>query len=367
MLSCNKPELTEIDLFRAERLLKTGNIAQGEVVKDLETAFSCLCKKNNASAYSSATSAFEAILKYLDIKPGDEIILSPLTFKSIPYSVLRTGATPIFIDTDSSYLPDWSLLSNLITDKTKLIVTTSLYGLPDNNLQIIKDSILNKKIWVVEDNAQAIGARYYSGDSVGSSEIIDFSIFSFYATKNITGCEGGIIVHNKDTEFFDLYKNNGIVQNYYNNLCIGTNLRMTDLNATIVLSQFDRLDQITQNRNKQANIYQEYLNIDNNQFKHIYGSTVHSFHQYTIQLPKKIKRNKLIQKLKNKNIHLGLYYDYLTNYDFELKNLGPFNDTPNALSQSRLCVSMPIGPAVSNLNIEYVAKIFNHFLKKEEA
>ena len=367
MLSCNKPELTDLDLFRAERLLKTGNLAQGEIVKDLETAFASLCKKNSASAYSSATSAFESILKYLDIKAGDEVILSPLTFKSIPYSILRSGATPVFIDTDDSYLPDWSLLGNLITDKTRLIVTTSLYGLPDNSIKsIIQNSKYNKKIWIVEDNAQAIGSRYKDGSSVGSSRFVDFSIFSFYATKNITGCEGGIIIYDEDTEFFDLYKNNGLVKNCNNNLCIGTNLRMTDLSATIILSQFDRLDQITQNRNNQADIYQEYLDIKNNQIKYIVGKTKHCFHQYTIQLPKTIKRDRLIENLKKKNIHLGIYYDYLVNYDFELKNFGSFRQTPNALVQSDLCISMPIGSTISNLNIEYIAKTFNHFLKKED-
>jgi dTDP-4-amino-4,6-dideoxygalactose transaminase len=364
MLSCNKPNIIDLDLFRVERQLKTGNVGQGRIVEDLEIAFTTLCNKDSASAYSSATSAFEAILKYLDIKSGDEVILSPLTFKSIPYSVIRSGATPIFIDTTDSYLPDWSLIEDLITEKTKLIVTTSLYGLPDNKIDILSKLDKSNKFWIVEDNAQAIGSKYKNGKSVGSSENVDFSIFSFYATKNITGCEGGIVVHNEDTEFFDLYRNNGLAINYNNNICIGTNLRMTDINATLVLSQFDRLDHITKNRNNQARIYSNLLNIKNRQIDSIVENTIHCFHQYTVELPYDIDRDIFVEDMKSKGILLGVYYSYLTNYDHELMKLFPRQDTPNALEQSQKCVSLPVGSSMHHSDIQYIANTFNFFLGK---
>lgn len=363
MLSCNRPIIKDIDLFRIERQYKTGNIAQGSVVTDLENAMSGICKKNYASAYSSATSAFEAILKYLDVGFMDEVILSPMTFRSIPYSVIRTGAKPVFIDTDDSYLPDWTYLDDLITDKTKVIITTSLYGLPDNNFKnYIKN--LNQKIWIIEDNAQAIGARYDSGEPIGSHDYVDFSIFSFYATKNITGGEGGVVVYDYDTDFFDLYKNNGVVTNFYDKVCIGTNLRMTDINATLVLSQLDRLDHITKNRNDQASIYSNILNIKNSQLKYIKEKTKHCFHQYTIDLPYNVNRLNLIENIKEKSIYLGIYYDYLVNYDYQFKRTFEFQETPNALEQSELCVSLPIGSNLSHRDIEYVAKTFNTYLER---
>ena len=359
MLSCNKPNIKETDLFRLERQYKTGDLGQGNIVKDLEKTFTVYCNKYYASAYSSATSAFEAILKYLNIGPRDEVILSPLTFKSIPYSVIRSGAKPVFIDTNDSYLPDWSQLNQLITYKTKLIVTTSLYGLPDNNFKNI-----NQNIWTCEDNSQSIGAKYKDGKNIGSSLNTDFSIFSFYATKNITGCEGGVIVHNQDTDFFDLYKNNGIVENIDNQIILGTNLRMTDINATLILSQFDRLDHITKHRNNQAKIYHNILNIENKQYKYISENTIHAFHQYTVELPENIDRISFVDSLKQKSIYLGIYYDYLTNYDYKLKRVIEFQETPNALDQSDRCVSLPIGMNLSHKDIEYIAKTFNTYLDR---
>jgi perosamine synthetase len=108
MLQCNKPSIKEVDILKVEQQLRSGNLAQGDKVAELEWAMSRLTNRENSAAYSSATSIFEAIFAYIGIKEGDEVILSPLTFKSVPYAVIRAGATPVFIDTNDYYLADWN-------------------------------------------------------------------------------------------------------------------------------------------------------------------------------------------------------------------------------------------------------------------
>lgn len=369
MLQCNIPVVKDIDVKRVEEQLRSGNLAQGEKVKQLEDKMKSLCSRENAAAYSSATSAFDSVFQFIDLKEGDEVILSPLTFKSVPYSVIRSGATPVFIDTTEYYLCDWSKIPLLINNNTKAIISTSLYGMPDPSFEILSTYLSHyDNIWLIEDNAQSIGARYNQKSHIGSwSSRSDFSIFSFYATKNIAAGEGGVIVFDEETEFFHEYRNNGVVKNFANKICIGTNMRMTDIEATLALSQMERIKHVTKIRNDQANIYSSIINIENTQVKNLQSDATHAFHHYAITLPDQVSRDTVIEKLSLAGIKAGVYYDYLVNYDRRLGKKVYTRDTKMAYKQSRQTICLPLGETLSHSDIKYIANKFQEIINSEPA
>ena len=369
MLSCNQPVVKDIDILRIEEQLRSGNLAQGKKVSDLEAKMEQIVGRESAAALSSATAAFEAVFEFIDLKEGDEVILSPLTFKSVPYSVIRRGATPVFIDTNDIFLPDWELVDRLLTDKTVAIITTSLYGMPDPNLNTLMRALeYYPDVWIIEDDAQSIGARWNENRHIGSFHSrADFAIFSFYATKNIAAGEGGVVISDGYTDFFHMYRNNGVCRNYFNKTCIGTNMRMTDIEATLALSQLERLDHVLKIRNDQANIYSNILSIPNLQKENLAPDSVHAFHHYTIMLPDGIDRVNIMSRLEESGIKAGIYYDYLVNYDQGLRIKSRGIETPNALDQSKRAICLPLGESLSHNDIKYIANKFEEILLSESA
>jgi len=369
MLSCNRPVIKDIDILRIEEQLRSGNLAQGQKVADLEAKMEEIVGRESAAALSSATAAFEAVFEFIDLKEGDEVILSPLTFKSVPYSVIRSGATPVFIDTNHFFLPNWELVEDLLSDRTVAIITTSLYGMPDPNLNILMEALAYyPDIWIIEDDAQSIGAKWTEDRHIGSFHSrADFAIFSFYATKNIAAGEGGVIISDGYNDFFHMYRNNGICKNYLDKTCIGTNMRMTDIEATLALSQLERLDHVLKIRNNQADIYSNILSIPNLQKENLAPGSVHAFHHYTIMLPHGVDRVNIMSRLEESGIKSGIYYDYLANYDQGFRMSSRMIKTPNALDQSKRAICLPLGESLNHDDIRYIANKFEEILSSESA
>ncbi len=369
MLQCNIPVIKEIDITRVSETLRSGNVAQGEKVSQLEDVMSRLTDREHAAAYSSATAVFDAVFQYIGLEKGDEVILSPLTFKSVPYAVIRSGAKPVFIDTNDCYLADWDKVDSLLSDKTKAIISTSLYGMPDPYLDKLMSSLQDyPSVWLIEDNAQSIGAKYTKSDHIGSwASRADFAIFSFYATKNITAGEGGVVVFDEDTDFFHSYRNNGVCKNYLNKYCVGTNMRMTDIEATLALSQLGRLGQVVKMRNDQANIYSTNLSVKNPQVENMVDGSTHAFHHYTIMLPRGYDRVYVMSKFAEAGIYPGIYYEYLTNYDKSFPSYVRKWNTPNALRQSKQAICLPLGESLSHSDIKYIAQKFEEIIDSESA
>jgi len=362
----NKPDIKDIDIQKVESVLRSGSLAQGMFVERLEDRMKKLCNRESAAAFSSATSAFECLWDYLDLGEGDEVILSPMTFKSVPMSIIRSGATPVFVDTNYLSLADWYLVKDLINSNTKAIVVTNLYGMPDPHLNMLFDAISDRDdIFLIEDNAQAIGAKYADSRPVGSwASRSDFSIFSFYATKNITSIEGGVILFDDDTNFFHQYRNNGTAKNIAGETCLGTNMRMSDVAATLGVSQLERLEHVTMIRNEQAKIYRSILSIDNPQLSYLPHGSTHAFHHYTVLLPYNVDRAMFISEMSLASISIGIYYEYLLNYDETFSKTLHLNKTPEAKGQSKRCVSLPLGTKLNRKDIIYIANTFNRILEK---
>jgi perosamine synthetase len=233
----------------------------GKYVKEFEQKFAKYCDSNYAISVTSGTTALHMALTALGIKKGDEVIIPSFTMIACAFAVCYTGAKPVFVDVDkNTWTIDVNKIEEKITQKTKAIMPVHIFGNPCDMSKII--SIAKKyKLYVVEDCAEAHGATY-KNKKVGSFSSI--SAFSFFANKNLTTGEGGMVVTN-NKEYYDKLK-------YFRNMCypldkprtyehsdIGFNYRMTNLQAAIGLAQTEKADYYRNLRIKNHNLYKEYL------------------------------------------------------------------------------------------------------------
>ncbi|GCE20969.1 DegT/DnrJ/EryC1/StrS family aminotransferase [Dictyobacter kobayashii] len=286
------------------RVLASGKLAQGTNVAAFEQCFAELCHVREAIAVSSGTSALLLALLAHDIGPGDEVITSAFSFTATANAILLVGAIPVFVDIDpETYTIDPIQVRAAITRRTKVIMPVHLYGhLSDmQQLQIIAQE---HSLTIIEDAAQAHGATMH-GCLAGS---FGTGCFSFYATKNITtGGEGGMITTNDTTiaEKARLLRNHGQVSRY-NQVDLGYNMRMTEIQGAIGIAQVKKLEDLTQRRIANAHYLSEQLQ-DAVQTPVTRPGYRHVYHQYTIRITR-MDRNQCAIKLRDCGIETTVHY-----------------------------------------------------------
>ena len=242
--------------------IDTGWISSaGKYVKEFEQKFAKYCDSNYAISVTSGTTALHIAMRVLGIKKGDEVIIPSFTMIACAFAVCYTGAKPVFVDVDkNTWTIDVNKIEEKITSRTKAIMPVHIFGNPCDMSRIIK--IANKyKLYIIEDCAEAHGATY-KNKKVGSFSSI--SAFSFFANKNLTTGEGGMVVTN-NANYYNKLK-------YYRNMCypldkprtyehfdIGFNYRMTNLQAAIGLAQTEKADYYKNLRIKNHELYKKYL------------------------------------------------------------------------------------------------------------
>ena len=229
----------EYELFSAEinqkikMVLKKGLFILDEEVKKFEDEFSNYIGTKHAISVNSGSDALFLAIKSLKIGKGDEVITVPHTFISTADSILRNGATPIFVDIEpDTYCMDVSKLEERLTDKTKAILPVHLYGHPAE-MDPIYELAQEYNLFLVEDACQAHGAEY-KGVKVGS--LGDLGCFSFYPTKNLGAYgDGGILVTNNDdlAEKLRKLRNYGQPKKYFHDF-VGFNSRLDEIQASIL-------------------------------------------------------------------------------------------------------------------------------------
>lgn len=242
--------------------LDTGWISSaGKYVKEFEESFARYCGCKYAVAVTSGTAALHIALTALDIKKGDEVLIPSFTMIACAFAVCYTGAKPVFVDVDrDTWNIDFSKIESKITSRTKAIMPVHIFGNPCN-MKEIKKIALKYKLHIVEDCAEAHGAEYH-GKKTGSFSSI--SAFSFFANKNLTTGEGGMVVTNSKA-YYEKCR-------YFRNMCyslnkprtyehddIGFNYRMTNLQAAVGLAQTEKADYYRNLRIKNNKLYKKYL------------------------------------------------------------------------------------------------------------
>lgn len=354
MIPIAKPLIGIEEKNAVMKVLESGVIAEGTKVSEFEKAFAQYIGVNYSVALNSGTAALHLALLAHKIGDGDEVITTPFTFIATANSVLFTGAKPVFVDIEENTFninPD--NINEKITPKTKAIIPVHLFGHPAD-MKAICEIAEDHNLIIIEDACQAHGAKF-DGKYVGS---FGTGAFSFYPTKNMTTGEGGIITTN-NPHVYDrakLLKSHGSRQKYMHEM-LGYNFRMTDLAASIGIEQLKKLDMFTRLRQKNA----DYLNSG---LKDITGIVTpvtkknceHVYHQYTIRVSGKcaMDRDTLVKVLNEKGIGAGIYYPLPVHKQPVYKELNYTDSLPIAEKMSKEVFSLPVHPAVSETDLDYI-------------
>ncbi len=253
----NTPLITEEDIASVVNALRDGWVSgEGPIVAEFENSFAQSCNREFGIAVTNGTAAIELVIHALDIGPGDEIILPSFAIISCVAQILRTGATPIFVDsTPDTWNMDVSTVESLITPRTKAIMAVHTYGLPVDMAPLM--AIAQKfTIPIIEDAAESHGL-IYNGEPCGSFGLV--STFSFYANKHITTGEGGMVVTNNDELAASIRKYRNLAfqpQRRFVHEELGWNLRMSSLQCALGSSQLRRLQLILKSRRELGERYQ---------------------------------------------------------------------------------------------------------------
>lgn len=361
MLPISKPIIKKEESKNVSKVLESGMIAQGLKVAEFEKKFSKFCGIKYAIAVNSGTAALHCALYACGINKGDEVITTPFTFVATANSILMQGAKPIFVDIDPlTFNIDSDKIKEKITKKTKAILPVDLYG------QIYNVNAINKiakkyQLKVIEDACQSIGAKF---ENKKAGIFGDASCFSFYATKNMTTGEGGMITTNNENiaELVKRFRHHGQSEKTrYQYFDLGFNYRMTDIAAAIGIEQLKRINNFNQKRIRNAKMLTEGLkNIKGLITPTVKKNYKHVFHQYTIRVTNEFKmtRDKLSQYLKDKDIGNVIFYPKPLHLHPHFKKLGyKKGDFPIAEKISKEVLSLPVHPLVSENDIKYIIKI----------
>ena len=327
----------------------------GPEVKVLEETIAQYCQTRYAIGVASGSDALLLSLMALGIGMGDEVLLPPFTFFATAGSVSRLGAIPVFVDIDrETYNMDPSQIQQKITARTKAIIPVHLFGQcadMDPLLQISKE----KKLFVIEDAAQALGAEYWprvESKARRAGQIGDLGCFSFYPTKNLGayGDAGMIVTDNPDlAEKLKLLRVHGSRPKYFHQ-SIGINSRLDTIQAAILLVKFKYLEKWTAERQRKAGRYQALFedllsSVDGFKLPTIQNRNRHIFHQYVIRAP---ERDHLRQFLTQGGIGTDVYYPvplHLQECYSSLKYRR--GDLPNSERASEEVLALPIYPELT--------------------
>lgn len=367
MIHIAKPLIGEEEQKAVLEVLKTGMIAQGAKVKELEEKFAKLCGTKYAIATNSGTSALHAALYCLGIKPGDEVITTPFSFIATANCILMQGAVPVFVDIkEDTFDIDPEAVKKKITSKTKAIIPVDIFGQPyeiDEINKIAKEHNLK----VIEDACQAVNSDI-NGKKAGSFG--DAAAFSLYATKNITSAEGGILTTDNE-EYYELakrFRHHGqSEQTRYEYFDLGYNYRMTDIQAAIALAQLAKVDEFTNKRIENAGLLgKELENIKGIKLPAVRQGAKHVFHQYTILVEDDfgISRDELMVKLKEKGIGSAVFYPKpLHLVPFYQKMGWKEGDFPVAEKMCRRVLSLPVHPGVTKEDVILITQTIKDIQK----
>jgi len=348
VISISKPLIGEEEQAAVRRVLESGVIAQGPRVAEFERAFAAFVGVKHAVATSNGTTALHAALLAHGVGPGDEVITTPFTFIASVNAILYTGATPVFVDIDESFNIDARLIEAAITQRTRAIMPVHLYG-QTADMRAIGELAAARGLAVVEDACQAHGATF-DGRGAGS---FGTGCFSFYATKNMTTGEGGMITTDDDDVALRARRiiNHGMQVRYYHDT-LGFNYRMTDVAAAIGIEQLKKLPAFNVRRAANARFYDDQLAaVPGLRIPGIAPGRGHVYHQYTLRITPEFgrARDEVAEELGKKGISTGVYYPVPVHQQASVRQfLSGEPVLPVAERTAREVLAIPVHPGVGD-------------------
>ena len=344
-----------------EKCIKTKWISsQGSFVKKFEKKFAKIFNKKYSLAVSNCTVALHLALDCLGIKKGDEVICPNLTFIAPANAVSLTGAKLVLVDVDDTWNLDPDLLQKKITKKTKCIIIIHAFGHPAKLDKIIK---IAKKynLKIIEDTAEALGSKY-KNKLVGTFG--DISCFSFFGNKVFTSGEGGALLFKNKKNYLNALtkRDHGMSKKIkYKFIVRGYNYRLTNLQAAILLAQFEKFSKVINTRKKIAKFYEKKLK----KINHISLMPKKSWANVvvwlmTIVLPKNVSRKNFIYFMRKNNVECRPMINPVTeaHHFYHLKNKN--HKKSDFISKS--AVHLPSSSNLSKKDINIVSNLTRKYI-----
>lgn len=352
----NDKELHSKILSEIKKFFKKGDFILGQSVSKFEKNFSKLCKSKFSISCANGTDALTLALKSLNLKQGSEVIIPAMTYCSTAFSVINANLKPILVDTKyMSPTIDLDKLKQKINKKTKVIMPVHLYG-SVVDINKIKKMIGKKKIFIIDDCAQAHGAKDDKGKNVGS--LANISTFSLYPGKNLGAYgDAGIITTNNKYYYSLLRKlrNLGSEKKFVHEK-VGMNSRLDTIQSIILNYKLKNLLRLNKLRRKIAFRYDKEIN--NIKIKKLNYSKFCVYHQYVLIIK---QRNKFINYLKKSKIQFGFHYPNAIHQLNVFKKNFKNKKFPNAEIIAKYGISIPIDPSLTNNQLSYIIKKINNF------
>ncbi len=372
MIPYGRQTIEEDDIQAVVDVLRSDYLTTGPKIAEFEKMVADYVGAKYAVAISNGTSALHAACFAAGIQPGDEVITTPLTFAASSNCVLYCGGTPVFADVDpKTYNIDPEDIRRKITDKTKAIIAVHLAGQPCDMDEIHKIAKEHDLI-VIEDGAHALGS-VYKGKKVGT--LSDMTTFSFHPVKPITTGEGGMIVTDNE-EFYQkmmLFRSHGITRDenlmtrndgpwFYQQLDLGYNYRITDIQCALGCSQMKKLDRFLALRKEIVAHYNEaFADCENIVTPYQLPETESGWHLYIVQV-KNCDRRKVFEALREHGIAVNVHYIPVYLHPYYQEHGYKDVHCRNAEEVYSHIISLPLYPTLTEEQQQYVIETLKYVI-----
>ena len=343
-------------LARFEEIVKNNAFVEGPYNYSFEKGFAKFLNSNHALLVANGTDAIEIALKAAGVEAGDKVAIPGITFYATAEAVINIGARPVLVDVDEETgLMCVESFKRMAKKHTlKAVIPVHIYGLPAHLEEIEK--VCGKEIAIIEDAAQAHGAKYLDGTNVGSRDT--FTTFSFYPTKNLSafGDAGAISCKkDEDKELILSIRNHGRGREDV----VGRNSRCDHLQAAVLDLKLTDFAEKNEARKKAARLYYKHLrHVQLLPEKYLDYS---SWHLFPILLKNQAEREKLINYLQSKKIGTGMYYPQAMSQFKTLESYKADGEYEKAETFGKKVLCLPMHCFLEEAQIEYVANEINHF------
>lgn len=385
MIPYGRQDIRDGDVTAVLEVLQSDYLTQGPVVPRFERAVAEYCEASYAVAVNSATSALHIALLAMEVGAGDVVWTSPNTFVASSNAALYCGAHVDFVDIDpDTFNMSVSALrqklehSEHLGTLPKVVIPVHLTGQPCD-MQAIHELGQRFGFKIIEDASHAIGARY-QGAPIGNCAYSDITVFSFHPVKIITTAEGGMALtnHAELAEKMELYRSHGITRDptlmthaldgpwYYQQIVLGYNYRMTDIQAALGVSQMQRLQNYIERRHEIANRYTQELSDLPLKLPRQSDFAYSAYHLYVIRLDldaiAPLSHLDVFNALRNLGIMVNLHYIPVHTQPY-YQNLGfAWGDFPHAEAYYRTAISIPMYPTLSDASQAEVISALHEIL-----
>ena len=371
--------IDENDVQSVVETLRSDRITQGPKVKEFESILAKYCMADHAVAVNSGTSALHTACVAAGVGPDDEVITSANTFVASANCAVYCGATPVFADIDShTYNVSPGEIEKKISPYTKAVIPVHFAGQSCNMASIrqIVESAQKKyghRIYIIEDACHALGSRYRE-TMVGSCTFSDMTVTSFHPVKHVTTGEGGAVLTNDRflRKKVELIRSHGITDDpdiledslnqgswYYEQIELGYNYRITDIQCALGISQFRKLSDMISRRREIVSTYNSaFKNEALLQIPHESPHCETNFHLYVLLLDferMETSRIRFMKRLQEAGIRTQVHYIPVYTHPYFRKKYGTnWGDCPNAEEYYSKCLSIPLFPAMTDKDVEKV-------------